>query len=282
MKNECYIVRDLLPSYIDQLCSDESKQFIDQHMTHCDSCSQILNQMKEEFNIADQIEVPLSIEQKKPFEKISRFLKAQLDFTKFLKVSFGLSLLVTMILLVFAFTNFEEWQDNQQEQQRVELQQQAIMDKTFATILAQGMPDEAALQSVFDQYQEQLEHIAVFASEDTENKRTWQQGPMTTFPIDYEKAFMIVDENGKRTEPIVPNDYDIGTMVMANDEWVVQFEYKESYLQTVENAHQIKHYFPTLWQLFSMPIVFTIITLFIFTIWLYQKRIMRPMESTVG
>lgn len=282
MKNECYIVRDLLPSYIDQLCSDESKEFIEQHMAHCESCSRMLHQMKEELNIVEQIDLPLRMEQKKPFEKVSRFLKAQLDFTKFLKVSFGLSLFITLILLVFAFTNLAEWQENQQEQQRVEQQQQDIMDKTFAAILAQGMPDEAALQSVFDQYQEQLEHIAVFASEDTENTRTWQQGPMTTFPVDYKKALIVVGENGKMTEAIVPNDYDIGTMVMANEEWVIQFEYKESYLPTVENAHQIKHYFPTVWQLFSMPIVFTIITLFIFTIWLYQKRIMRPMETTIG
>ncbi|MBB5180423.1 hypothetical protein HNQ44_001851 [Planomicrobium koreense] len=282
MKNECYIVRDLLPSYIDQLCSDESKQFIEQHMAHCESCSHMLYQMKEELNVVEQRDLPLRMEQKKPFEKVSRFLKAQLDFTKFLKVSFGLSLLITLILLVFAFTNLAEWQENQQEQQRVEQEQQDIMDKTFAAILAQGMPDEAALQSVFEQYQEQLEHIALFASEDTENTPTWQQGPMTTFPVDYKKALIVVGENGNMTEAIVPNDYDIGTMVMANEEWVVQFEYKESYLPTVENAHQIKHYFPTVWQLFSMPTVFTIITLFIFTIWLYQKRIMKPMETTIG
>lgn len=282
MKNECYIVRDLLPSYIDQLCSDESKQFIEQHMVHCDSCSRMLNQMKEEFNVVEQVDLPLRIEQKKPFEKVSKLLKAQLDFTKFLKVSFWFSVLVTIILLVFAFSNLAEWQEHQQEQQQVEQQQQAIMDKTFAAIMAQDLPDEAAVQSVFNQYQEQLEHIAVFATEDTEYMQMWQQGPMTTFPIDYKNASLVVGENGKKTGAIVPNDYDIGTMVMANEDWVVQFEYKEAYLQIVENAHQTNHYSPAAWELFTMPIAFTIITLFILITWLYQKRIMRPLETAVG
>ena len=39
MKNECYIVRDLLPSYMDQLCSEESARFIEQHIAACEQCA---------------------------------------------------------------------------------------------------------------------------------------------------------------------------------------------------------------------------------------------------
>lgn len=282
MKNECFIVRDLLPSYIDELCSDETKSFIEGHVVQCTSCSRMLHQMNAEFNGVEQVELPIRTEQKKPFEKVSRLLKAQLNFAKFLKTSFWLSLLITVVFAAFAFDNLNVWQDNQQEAQRVEQQQQDIMDKTFAAIMAQGMPDEEALQSVFGQYQVQLQHIGVFSAKEVGDTGAWKQEPSTTFPIDYEKALLVVGEKGKITEAIVPNDYDIGTMVMANDEWVVQFEYKESYLETVENAHQIEHFSPSVWELFSMPFAFLMITLFIFAIWIYQKRIMRPMETTLA
>lgn len=282
MKKECYIVRDLLPSYIDQLCSEESTKFIDQHMVECSSCTRTHQQMKADFEEVEQLERPMRIEQKKPFERVSQFIKAQGNFAKFLKFSFWLLLLITIVFLVFSLNDLTTWQEDQQEAQQVEQQQQEIMEKTFAAILAQGMPDETALQSVFHQYEKQLQHIAVFSSKELGGTEAWQQVPSTTFPIDYEKARMIVGEGGKITETIVPNEYDIGTLVMANNEWIIQFEYKESYLETVENAHQIKYYSSDAWELFSLPIVFAMITLFILLIWICQKRLMKPMETTIG
>ncbi|TAA71987.1 zf-HC2 domain-containing protein [Planococcus salinarum] len=281
MKNECYIVRDLLPSYIDQLCSDESKVFIEQHMSQCDSCSRVLQHMRTEFDDVEQVELPMRIEQKKPFEKVARFLTAQGNFTKFLKASFWLSLFITIILLVFSFNELAIWQEDQQEAQRVEQQQQDIMAKAFTALSAQDRPNETALQTIFEQYQEQLQHIAIFSTEDIEDTSTSQEGPTTVFPIDYERASLVLGEGGEITESIVPNEYDIGTMAMANNGWVVQFEYKQSYLETVEAAHQIKYYSPSAWTLFSMPIVLSIISLFIFITWRYQKQIMRPMRAQV-
>lgn len=281
MKNECYIVRDLLPSYIDQLCSDESKVFIEQHMSQCDSCSRVLQQMRTEFDDVEQVELPMRIEQKKPFEKVSRFLTAQGNFTKFLQASFWLSLFITIVLLVFSFNELAIWQEDQQEAQRVEQQQEDIMAKAFTALSAQDRPNEMALQKVFEQYREQLQHIAVFSTDDIEDTSTSREGPTTVFPIDYERASLVVDEGGKISESIVPNEYDIGTMAMANNEWVVQFEYKQSYLETVEAAHQIKYYSPSTWELFAIPIIFSIISLFIFITWRYQKRIMKPMRAQV-
>lgn len=81
------------------------------------------------------------------------------------------------------------------------------------------------------------------------------------------------------TETIIPNDYDIGTVAMANDQWIVQYEYKESYLETIENAHQIQHYAPSNWTVFQLPIVFFIVTTFILGGWLIQKRITKPVEN---
>lgn len=282
MKNECYIVGDLMPSYSDQLCSEESKQFIEQHLKQCQSCSQILHHMKEELATAEQLDMPMRNEQKKPFEKVSRFMKEQVSFMKFLKGSFGFSLLIAVLFFVIAFNDLLAWNENQQEEQRVEQQQQEIMNDAFAAIKKEEASDEEALQDVMQKYQAQLQHIAIFPATTVEGNITSNQTPATTFPIDYEKAVIVVGEEGKIEEPVVPSDYDIGTVVMAEDEWVVQFEYKESYLNTVENAFQIKHYSPKVWELFLLPALFTIVTLFILVCWRYQKRIIKPVEYIVA
>jgi len=279
LRNECYIVRDLLPSYIDQLCSEQSRSFVEKHIAQCESCAQILQHMKIEFDDAEDVEITVRLEQKKPFEKVSQLIKAQGKFSNILGLSFWSGIVITVILLVFSFNDLVLWQGDQEEVQRVAQEQQDIMDKVFAILMEPEIPNEQSLQIIFQQYKEQLQHIAVFPSRAVEDTILDLQTPSTTYPIDYERASIVVGEYGEITEPIVPVDYDIGTMAMANEEWVVQFEYKESYLATVENAHQIKHFAPSSWELFLMPIIFSVISFFIFLIWVYHKRIMRPMEA---
>lgn len=281
MNNECYIVRDLLPTYIDQLCSNESEAFIEEHLAQCDSCAEMLFHMKRELNQGEDAGRIERLEQKKPLEKISRFMKAELGFSKFLRISFWISLSVAIIFFAFALINLNTWQEDQKEQQRVAQQQRAIMEEAFAALSTQSVPNERALQAVFQRYEEEVQHIAVFASSDVEDANKWQREPSNIFPIAYEKALIVVGEKGEITGTIKPNEYDIGTMVMADDKWVIQFEYKESYLRTVEHAFQIKHYAPDVWELFAIPSVISVITLFIFGAWRYQRRIMKPVGALV-
>lgn len=47
MKNDCNIVRDLLPLYYEDICSDESKRFIDSHMKSCEECAEYAEKIRE-------------------------------------------------------------------------------------------------------------------------------------------------------------------------------------------------------------------------------------------
>ena len=69
---------------------------------------------------------------------------------------------------------------------------------------------------------------------------------------------------------------------MANDQWIVLFEYQQAYLETVETAHKIKHYAPSNWTVFQLPIVFIIITMFILGNWLFLKRITKPVKNMLN
>jgi len=279
MKNECYIVRDLLPSYIDHLCSEESSRFVEQHITTCQQCTEYLNQMRGEFDIQEQPEVSNRIEQKKPFQKVSHFLNAQKSFTKLIGISFWVGLIVTVGFFIYSLSILSDLDDGREEMQVIEQHKQDIMEKTFGVLSTLDNIDGIALQSIFKEYGGELEHLAVFSTENIDDVTRLKEGPTNIFPIDYSKAVLVVGENGKIMETIIPNDYDIGTVAMANDQWIVQYEYQDSYLGTIENAHQIKHYAPSNLTVFQLPIVFIIITTFILGGWIIQKRITKPVKN---
>lgn len=47
MKYDCEVIKDLLPLYLDEVCSEESKQMIEQHMSECESCRSVMEHMRD-------------------------------------------------------------------------------------------------------------------------------------------------------------------------------------------------------------------------------------------
>lgn len=46
MKITCDIINDLMPSYIDNICSEDSRKALEEHVRTCDKCNQKLQYMK--------------------------------------------------------------------------------------------------------------------------------------------------------------------------------------------------------------------------------------------
>lgn len=66
---KCEIIKDLLPSYIDHLTSQESNIEIEEHLKNCSLCRETLEQMKAEVSV----EKPLYNKGKmNPFKKLNR------------------------------------------------------------------------------------------------------------------------------------------------------------------------------------------------------------------
>ena len=38
MRNECNIVRDLLPLYTEDMVSKDSREFVEEHLNRCEAC----------------------------------------------------------------------------------------------------------------------------------------------------------------------------------------------------------------------------------------------------
>lgn len=48
IKNECEIVKDLMPSYIENLATEGTKNFIKEHIKNCEPCKEMLENLKQE------------------------------------------------------------------------------------------------------------------------------------------------------------------------------------------------------------------------------------------
>ena len=71
MKTNCKIIEDLLPLYTDEVCSDESKRLVEEHLEECDSCSAKLKAQKAEITV-DKEKIEQNLKAKDPFKKIKR------------------------------------------------------------------------------------------------------------------------------------------------------------------------------------------------------------------
>lgn len=53
-KLSCEVIKDLLPSYVDGICSKNSKELIEEHISECMDCNKLLDRMKNIEIVADK------------------------------------------------------------------------------------------------------------------------------------------------------------------------------------------------------------------------------------
>lgn len=47
MKTDCEVIRDLLPLYVDEICSDTSREMVTEHLEECGECREMLQKLRE-------------------------------------------------------------------------------------------------------------------------------------------------------------------------------------------------------------------------------------------
>ena len=99
MNRECGIVRDLLPLYAENMASEESVNFINEHLKNCHGCRSELDNMKEcgSFASVRPSETGCADDVAKPFKKIMKRMKSRFYFLAY-------SIIILLIFLGFAWT----------------------------------------------------------------------------------------------------------------------------------------------------------------------------------
>lgn len=71
-RKECDIVRDLLPSYVDKICSETSKLWIEEHLADCEECRNVVETMSRLELSANKLEAEGMEAAKKWKKKLQR------------------------------------------------------------------------------------------------------------------------------------------------------------------------------------------------------------------
>ncbi|KAA6453696.1 anti-sigma factor [Bacillus atrophaeus] len=58
----CYLVRDLLPLYIEGDCGKETETFIKRHISNCEECGELYELMKEPIELESENEEVILLE----------------------------------------------------------------------------------------------------------------------------------------------------------------------------------------------------------------------------
>ena len=68
---QCSVIRDLLPLYLDEVCSEDTKKLVERHLAECADCRKTLEEMRREMTLPKLSEEEQQ-EAKTPFKQIQK------------------------------------------------------------------------------------------------------------------------------------------------------------------------------------------------------------------
>ncbi len=99
MKNDkCYLIRDLLPSYIDELTGEETNKEIENHLNECPDCKKAYESMKSDIPGEKEAESSEEYDEKL-IKKIGQNVKRKNDRSKVVSIVAIVSLILLFVLL---------------------------------------------------------------------------------------------------------------------------------------------------------------------------------------
>lgn len=77
MRNECNIVRDILPLYVEDMVSEDTASFVEEHLESCAECREELAELKKSAEIADMSKpVPVNyVNEAAPLKAVKKRLR---------------------------------------------------------------------------------------------------------------------------------------------------------------------------------------------------------------
>ena len=138
----CNIIKDLLPSYIDGICSEETVVAVEKHIEHCPGCKDTMQMMMQptvqivETNVEAAKEPFKRINKKRRFQVITAivlsFMICVIGYQVVQNVGFVNQLLFPKVMAVAEITDAkEEWQSIRFSSDLINHQDYVIYDSLF-------------------------------------------------------------------------------------------------------------------------------------------------------
>lgn len=144
MKNECDIVKDLLFSYNDNILSNTSKKFVENHLKGCDECKKTLEQIQEDSD------------EKNP--------KKELDFLRKIRHKIcrknTIIAVVSVCLIAFIIFNIQAYKNYQEVSSTIQIYlEDGISDQELENIKNKITEKDSNAQIEYISKQQELEKI---------------------------------------------------------------------------------------------------------------------------
>ena len=109
-KLKCSIVEDLMPLYIEDLLSEETKKEIELHLDECEDCKEVYDELKEDVNLGYEKKIDLKEDE---YEELKTdtldSMKNYLNKIKYILIIFSMAVSVGISILGNGFLSTIPW-----------------------------------------------------------------------------------------------------------------------------------------------------------------------------
>jgi hypothetical protein len=203
---------------------------------------------------------------------LSEFFNVQKLFARYILLFSLVSLVLGAIFFVNTYLKIHDFKE-----------ERGIIMNNVLTIIGDDSvitnSEKEGLQTIFDEHGDHLNYLAVFNVKEQAQVQEWLKEydiatkPSNTYPLEYQHATFMIGHQGEilnNKEEIVSSNYDLGTVASANDSWIVQYEYKDTYHNVIEanNSMVLGDYT----DIFQLPILFFVVFGVLIIVWRFLKK----------
>lgn len=98
MKTNCNIIRDLMPTYIDGLCSEESKAVIEEHFCECEDCKSVYDSIASEYG--DNMSINVRADERDVIRKVNSKYRKQGIRNSIVSVIAGIIIFAVLFVVI--------------------------------------------------------------------------------------------------------------------------------------------------------------------------------------
>lgn len=150
MKNECNIIRDILPLYIENMVSNDTVLFVEEHLQSCSECRDELENMKKSNNIESAFEINSSAVDS------LKALKRKMRKRKMVTIAISFVTAATLVFAVLYFTiiyGFSASSENIQLESEFQYSGSAYLNQSFVLHISRmdGLPLNVSVKEIYGQ-----------------------------------------------------------------------------------------------------------------------------------
>ena len=95
----CNIIQDLLPLYLDNACSEESRELVEEHLTHCAACRKQKEMMEQGIGLEEEF-IAQNIEEEKLLEQGKKSIEQKAKKDILVKAAY-VDIVMNILIIIF-------------------------------------------------------------------------------------------------------------------------------------------------------------------------------------